>query len=235
MMNFSELKNKKSILLMLLIVVFLLAGCGNKLKAEAPPGETQAGKQAAQAEAKKETKPGPASGGKALAAKEAVALAEASAKKELGEQVDIVKVYGNQKGTTVNGRATNWQIMFANPARKTLVVEIENGQISQVRDCPADEPLKEAAGGKWIDSVKAAEAAQAGGGASFKHTVANPSVSYTLGRLSEIAWYGDKKAGVVGQNDQRPAWRISYDNQDHYYVDALSGTLIAKGSYHNRP
>ncbi|MGB9904407.1 MAG: hypothetical protein ACPLQO_07035, partial [Desulfotomaculales bacterium] len=88
---------------------------------------------------------------------------------------------------------------------------------------------------KWIDSVRAAEAAQAGGGASFQHTVANPSVNYTLGELSEIAWYGDKKAGVVGQNDRRPAWRISYDNQDHYYVDALSGTLIAKGSYQNRP
>jgi len=225
-MLFSGSYSKKLILSFLLIVSILMAGCGNK--AGTPPADKPAAQQST-------AKPGPAAGGKSLTAKEAVALAEANAKKALGNEADVVKVYGNQKGTTVDGRAADWQITFANPERKSLVVDINNGQIAQERSGGADDPLKEAAGGKWIDSVKAAEVAQASGGTSFKHTVANPSVNYTLGRLSEIAWYGDKKAGVINESDRRPAWRVSYDNDEHYYVDALGGAFITKGSYQNRP
>ncbi|MGQ9532608.1 MAG: hypothetical protein ACUVTQ_07375 [Desulfotomaculales bacterium] len=208
--------------------LLLLAGCGSKPQPAAPPGGTQAGKQQAQTGA-------PAAGGKLLTAREAVALAEANAKRALGDDAGIAKVYGNQEGTTVDGRAAEWHVTFANPARKSFVVEIKDGQISQERSGSPGEPLKEIARGEWIDSVRAAEVARASGGDSFKHTVANPSVNYTLGRLDDIAWYGDKKARVVDEKDQRPAWRVTYDNQEHYYVDAVSGAFIAKGSYRNRP
>lgn len=60
-------------------------------------------------------------------------------------------------------------------------------------------------------------------------------MNYTLGELADIAWYGDKKAKIIDEHDLRPAWKVSYDNQVHFYVDALSGKFIAKGSYENKP
>jgi len=79
--------SKKLILLFLLIVSILVAGCGNK--AETPPADKPASQQSA-------AKPGPVAGGKALSAKEAVALAEANAKKALGDGAGIVEVYGKK-------------------------------------------------------------------------------------------------------------------------------------------
>jgi len=234
-MKFS--RKTKLIPFILLAAFLFLTGCGSKPKAETPPGGTPAAQQATggsdsgSQRGEESAQPG----GGALTAREAVALAESNARKVLGNEADVVKLYGEQEGTAVDGRAADWEIVFANPARKSLVVEIKDGRISLERSGRADVPLKEAAGGKWIDSVKAAETARAGGGDSFKHTVVNPSVNYTLGRLDEIAWYGDKKAGVIKPSDRRPAWRVTYDNREHYYVDALSGALIAKGSYQNRP
>jgi len=52
-----------------------------------------------------------------------------------------------------------------------------------------------------IYSIPEAKVGQGIGGSPFKHTVANPSVNYFLGELAEIAWSGDKKAGVIGEED----------------------------------
>ena len=52
-----------------------------------------------------------------------------------------------------------------------------------------------------IYSIPEARVGQGIGGSPFKHTVANPSANYFLGELAEIAWSGDKKAGVIGEED----------------------------------
>lgn len=235
MMSRVKLKSNKWLVWVLLVLVFFSAGCASTPQTETPSSATQGGEQKTSTPVSPSTQPGQTLGERALTAKQAVALAEVEAKKALGEAADVVTIHGEQEGTSVDGKATNWDILFANPEGKTLYVTIEDGQITQTRSTHSDIILQEASGGKWIDSVMAAQIAQANGGSSFKHTVANPSVNYTLGELAEIAWYGDKKAGVIDEQDLRPAWKVTYDNQDHYYVDALSGAFIAKGSYKNKP
>lgn len=234
-MSRGEMKSKKWLVWILLVSVFFLGGCASAPQTGTPSSATQAEEQKTSTPVSPTTQPGQTPGKEALTAKEAVALAEVEAKKALGEEADVVTIHGEQEGTTADGKATNWDILFANPEGKTLYVTIESGGITQTRSTHSDGILTEASGGKWIDSVQAAQVAQANGGSSFKHTVANPSVNYFLGELAEIAWSGDKKAGVIGEEDLRPAWRVSYDNQVHFYVDAISGEFIAKGSYENKP
>jgi|GEM_PF-3750114 len=234
-MSKREWKRKKWLVCLLLVLAFFSFGCATTPQTGTPSSATPAEQQKPSTPVSSPSPQGEVLGEKALTAKQAVALAEVEAKKALGDGADVVTIHGEQEGTSVDGKATNWDILFANPEGKTLYVTIENGQITQTRSTHSDAILQDASGGKWIDSVEAAQVAQANGGSSFQHKVVNPSVNYFLGELAEIAWFGDKKAGVIDEQDLRPAWRVTYDNQVHFYVDALSGEFIAKGSYENKP
>lgn len=219
------LKSKRPIVLLLVLSIMLLAGCQNPPKGS-PNGSSSSSSQNTTAVE---------SSGSAISAYQALAIAQARAKQSLGSQCDVVSVWGHQDGTNADGKCSSWQIVFATLDRKAVAIDIEDGKITMVTNLPAREILGGAEGRKWIDSVEAAQIARDKGGSSFTHTVANPSTTYLLGRLDEIAWYGDKKAGVVSSSDQRPAWKVTYDNKKHFYIDAVTGQFIAAGSYANRP